>query len=138
MNAPDPRDYLLYMAAASDDRLQAVAARLDAIAAESGLAELTELRHLVQHVRHILQQSAVPFSPAGLDHEAYSDGRRVTSIADLEPPTYHRHVWHPDPAHHENQPHAAVDHFRFPSGSAWSVIVSAPGVLDAVCHTEGG
>lgn len=131
------RDVVRYMAAASDDRLAGVVHRLVALAAETGSTELAELHHMVMHVRGIIQQSAVLFSPEGLDHARYDDGRKITSAVDLEPPNYYRHVWHPDPLHRENQPHTVVDRYRFPGGAVWSVRVTEPGVLEAICHQDG-
>jgi hypothetical protein len=93
----------------------------------------------LRHLHTELSEAAARFCPEGQDPERwatrYSDGRPVISAMPMEAGLY-VHTWHPDPAHPMNN-RCELDVITTPDGTTKRIIVSAPGVIDAVLVAAG-
>jgi hypothetical protein len=124
---PTDLDWLKYIRAQGTATLEYV---VDAIAGNLDMPDdpADHLCDAIDSVRHLVAEP-----PIIANESRYSDGRPVYSEVQIDPSWEPmRYVWHPDPAHERNQPQTFKGVVRGPSGRARRVIISAPGVLDAV------
>lgn len=132
---PNAVDYLKYAHAEGDSLLVYAADALAQLPVDDR-PEIESAIDAVQSVldaaRHMLAESAAAFCRDGNDLNTYADGRPVRTRLDLEPGNYYVHVWHPWIEHRINRPQEIAGAVTTTSGRRKHIVISAPGVLDAV------
>lgn len=133
MTAPDPTDYLKYLATEVGAIIEHVQEQLRVLnpsrPATSG--DIKTILTQLDAARHTLTESAAVFCDNTDDLDTYHDGRPVQTRLDLERGNHYSHVWHPYPDHPANQPHE-LGTATTSSGVRKRIVVSGPGRLDAV------
>jgi hypothetical protein len=126
----NPTDYLKFVAAETsgliegaqqaicsldhpdDDRVEAILDQLEA-------------------VRRCAIEAAAAFCRSGHDLDHYADGRQVRTRLVIEKGNEYEHVWHPQVDHRTNRAQELFP-WTTTSGARKRLLISAPGVLDAV------
>jgi len=138
--SPNAVDYLKYAQAEGDSLLVYAADALAQLPVD-GHPEIESAIDTVQSVldaaRHMLAEAAAAFCRDGSDLDTYADGRPVRTRLDLDPGNYYEHVWHPWIEHRINRRQEIAGAVTTTSGRRKHIVISAPGVLDAVDARPG-
>lgn len=126
-------DYLKYCAAEVKARLDYVIDRLGQADDDYPLSEHESecMQSVLEGVQRTVVDACATFCRDGDDMDTYADGRPVRTRHEFERGNVYEQRWHPQPDHPDNLPHEVAT-FDTTSGSRKTVVVSAPGVLDAI------
>lgn len=132
-NHPTPLDYLKYCTAEAKSQLDYVIDQLSQVDTDYPLTNdhAEVLMQFLEGVQRTLSGSAAVFCRDSKDFDTYSDGRPVRTHLETTPGVIFEHRWHPQADHPDNQPHDIYT-AKGRNGRRRTVLVAAPGVLDAV------
>lgn len=124
-------------ATALADRAYADLGAADASDPKAARAAIEAAQCRLNHIDAVLRQVVGMMCPHCSQHmDRYDDGRDVTSSIALEDGLHYSRVWHPRPEHQINLPCNNLGTVALRDGTLKRVIVSAPGILDAVTVSE--